>query len=76
MWTLRPGDAYKIGSGDITWKDILVKISSKNKPILLATGASSFNEVLRAYKILKKKLVIIQCNTNYTGDENNFKILI
>ena len=74
--TLEPFiDAYKIGSGDITWKDILVKISSKNKPILLATGASSFNEVLRAYKILKKnkKLVIMQCNTNYTGDENNFK---
>jgi N-acetylneuraminate synthase len=34
--------AYKIGSGDITWKEILEKISKKNKPVFLATGASNF----------------------------------
>lgn len=67
-------DAFKIGSGDITWKDILIKISKKKKPVIIATGASNLKEVLRAYKILKKnkKLVIMQCNTNYTGSENNF----
>jgi N-acetylneuraminate synthase len=67
-------DAYKIGSGDITWKDILIKISHKKKPIIIATGASNLKEVLRAYKILKrnKKLVIMQCNTNYTIHEDNF----
>tara|TARA_B100000767_G_scaffold274774_1_gene308889 strand:+ start:789 stop:1853 length:1065 start_codon:yes stop_codon:yes gene_type:complete len=67
-------DAYKIGSGDITWKDILIKISKKKKPIIIATGASNLKEVIRAYKILKKnkKLVMMQCNTNYTGHEENF----
>ena len=42
--------AYKIGSGDITWNEALVKIAKKNKPIFLATGASSINDVKRAVK--------------------------
>ena len=31
--------AYKIGSGDITWIDIIKKIAKKKKPVILATGA-------------------------------------
>lgn len=68
--------AYKIGSGDITWNEIIIKIAKKNKPVLLATGASTFKDVTFACKsILKinKKLVVMQCNTNYTNDEKNFK---
>lgn len=71
--------AYKIGSGDITWRDILEKISKKKKPCILATGASSFNDVVRAVKIFQKnnknKLVLMQCNTNYTSSEDNIKFL-
>ena len=33
-------DMYKIGSGDITWIEMLEKIASKGKKVLLATGAS------------------------------------
>ncbi len=68
--------AIKIGSGDITWIDIVKKISKKKKPVLLATGASNFQDVKRAVKeILKfnKKIVIMQCNTNYTGKIENIK---
>ena len=50
--------AYKIGSGDITWDEMLEKLSSKNKPIILATGASSAKEVNHALKILNKKIKI------------------
>lgn len=70
--------AYKIGSGDITWKEILTKIASKNKPVLLATGASTIEDVIFACKtILKinKRLVVMQCNTNYTANEKNFKYI-
>jgi len=70
--------AYKIGSGDITWKEILIKIAKKNKPVLLATGASTLEDVIFACQsILKinKKLVVMQCNTNYTNDEKNFKYI-
>tara|TARA_X000000950_G_scaffold289310_1_gene411825 strand:- start:5515 stop:6582 length:1068 start_codon:yes stop_codon:yes gene_type:complete len=70
--------AYKIGSGDITWKEIIVKIAKKNKPVLLACGASTLKETIDAVKtILKinKKLILMQCNTNYTNDLNNLKFV-
>ena len=38
--------AFKIGSGDITWKEIIIKIAKKNKPVLLASGASTLKETL------------------------------
>ena len=46
--------AYKIGSGDITWKEILIKIAKKNKPVLLATGASTLDDVKRAVECIYK----------------------
>lgn len=69
---------FKIGSGDITWRDSLVKISKTGKPVLLATGASNFDDVAEAVKIFEEngsELVIMQCNTNYTGDVENFSFL-
>ncbi|MFC1652398.1 N-acetylneuraminate synthase family protein [Planctomycetota bacterium] len=68
--------AYKIGSGDITWHSILHHIASKGKPILLATGAATLDEVKLAVSILlekNKKLILMQCNTNYTNSAENFK---
>ena len=70
--------AYKIGSGDITWKEIIKKIAKKKKPVILATGASNFAEVKRAVKeIIKynKKLILMQCNTNYTNQIKNFNFI-
>ena len=70
--------AIKIGSGDITWIDIIEKISKKKKPVILATGASSLKDVKRAIKKISrftKKIVLMQCNTNYTGKVENLKYL-
>lgn len=70
--------AYKIGSGDISWHEIIEKISGKKKPVLLATGASTLREVYDAVKLICKKnnkIVIMQCNTNYTADKNNFNFV-
>jgi sialic acid synthase SpsE len=69
---------YKIGSGDITWHKMLRKIASKNKPILLATGASSIQEVINAINILSEyniQIILMQCNTNYTANDENFKYI-
>lgn len=69
---------YKIGSGDITWPQIIEHIASKGKPVLLATGASSFADVERAMNILLKKgasVALLQCNTNYTLDNDKFKFV-
>lgn len=70
--------AYKIGSGDITYSEIIEYISKKKKPVILATGASSITEVERAMKIIKKfnkNICIMQCNTNYTGSKENFNYI-
>ena len=70
--------AYKIGSGDITYLEIIKKIASKNKPYFLATGASNIEDVKRAVKTglnINKNLVIMQCNTNYTADNENFNYI-
>lgn len=71
-------DMYKLGSGDITWLEIVDHILSKKKPLLIATGASSLEDVIRVmnYALTKtKELVLMQCNTNYTGSVNNFKYI-
>ena len=69
---------FKVGSGDITWKKSLEIIASQGKPVLLATGASELWEVERAVELISQfnvPIVLMQCNTNYTGDENNFDYL-
>jgi N-acetylneuraminate synthase len=69
---------YKIGSGDITWKKMLLKIASKGKKVMIATGASSIYEVKRAMDLLMKfdiPIVLMQCNTNYTASDENFKFI-
>lgn len=66
--------AFKIGSGDITWPGILEHIARKNKPVLLATGASEIPDVERAVGTilgLNPQLLLMQCNTNYTGTAEN-----
>jgi sialic acid synthase SpsE len=68
--------AFKIGSGDITWPEMLKKISSKKKPVILATGASDIGEVQRAVETIRtenSQLGLMQCNTNYTGSPENFR---
>ncbi len=70
--------AYKIGSGDITWAEIIEYIAGKKKPILLATGASSCDEVVEAMGILSAytgDIVLMQCNTNYTASIENFRYI-
>ena len=67
--------AYKIGSGDITWIETLVRMARKGKPIILATGASNIGEVQRAVHTIlpiNPQLVLMQCNTNYTASLANF----
>ena len=68
--------AFKIGSGDITWIDFIRNLAKSNKPILLATGAADMLDVTRATDAVlevNKQLILMQCNTNYTGSLGNFK---
>jgi N-acetylneuraminate synthase len=67
--------AYKIGSGDITWDEALVRMAGTGKPVLLACGASQIGEVQHAVEVIRAinpRLVLMQCNTNYTASLENF----
>lgn len=71
-------DLYKIGSGDITWIEIIEHIAKKNKPVLIATGASEMNDVVRAMNAIEavtEDVVLMQCNTNYTVDKDKFRFV-
>jgi N-acetylneuraminate synthase len=70
--------AYKVGSGDITWLEIINYMAAKGKPLLLATGASMLDEVCAAMDsalALTRDIVLMQCNTNYTASLENFRYI-
>jgi len=70
--------AYKIGSGDITWIEMVQHIASKQKPYIMASGASNLCDVLRAVQAglkINPRLCLMQCNTNYTASLENFKYI-
>jgi N-acetylneuraminate synthase len=61
--------AFKIGSGDSTWHDMLKYIAKKEKPIILSTGASTIAEIDEAMKAIRSEgnneIILLQCVTNY-----------
>ncbi|MHC8597174.1 N-acetylneuraminate synthase family protein [Arenicellales bacterium IMCC55707] len=70
--------AYKIGSGDITWHEIIRHIASKGKPYMLATGASRADEIVKAVEVgieINPQIALMQCNTNYTGSIENMQYI-
>ena len=71
-------NVYKIGSGDVTWPEIIDYIASKGKPVFIATGASTLKEIKTAMKVLLKRtrdIVLMQCNTNYTASPESFRYI-
>jgi sialic acid synthase SpsE len=70
--------AYKIGSGDITWTEIIEYIARKGKPYILASGASTMDDVVAAVAAataINPQLALLQCNTNYTASLENFRYI-
>ena len=59
----------KIGSGEITWLEMLEYIAKKNKPMFLATGDATLAEIDEAIRTIEgtgnNQLVLMQCITNY-----------
>jgi sialic acid synthase SpsE len=71
-------NAFKIGSGDITWLEVIDYVAKLGKPVILATGASDIDDVTRAYNCIIKnnhQIVLMQCNTNYTASSENFSFV-
>jgi len=59
----------KIGSGEITWLEMIEYIAKKNLPVFLATGDATLAEIEEAVHTIEatgnKNLVVMQCITNY-----------
>lgn len=72
---------YKIGSGDITWHEMLEYIARKGRPVILATGASTLAEVSEAVEVIRKTgnkdFALLQCITNYPSkiESANLKVM-
>ena len=71
----------KIGSGDITWLEMLEYIAKTGLPIMLATGDATMSEIDEAVRTIEKtgnkNLVLMQCITNYPSkiDSANVNVL-
>lgn len=71
----------KIGSGEITWLEMIEYIASKGLPIMLATGDATISEIDEAVRTIEKTgnkdLVLMQCITNYPSkiDSANVNVL-
>jgi N-acetylneuraminate synthase len=71
-------DFFKIGSGEITWPEMLKYIAKKRKPVILSTGDSTLAEVDVAVRIIQSsgndKLILLQCITNYPSKTESANI--
>ena len=60
--------AWKVGSGELTNFSLLDYLAKTNKPIILSTGLSNYNEISQALKIIKRNntnIVLMQCTSLY-----------
>jgi sialic acid synthase SpsE len=68
----------KIGSGEITWLEMIKYISQKNKPVFLATGDATMSEIDEAIRTIEEtgneNVVLMQCITNYPSKIENANI--
>lgn len=59
---------FKIASRDLTNKQLLEYIASRQRPIFLSTGMSNLAEVEKAVNLIKKyhnRIILLQCTSEY-----------
>ncbi|RLD18665.1 MAG: N-acetylneuraminate synthase [Caldiserica bacterium] len=57
---------HKIPSAKLTDRELLEKVNSIGKPVILSTGMSTEEEIEKAVKVLNKvELIIMHCNSSY-----------
>ena len=69
-------DAIKIGSGDLSYHDLIIEAQQFDKPLFLATGASDLREVELAVNNIdldRNLFCLMQCNTDYTAEPEDDK---
>ncbi len=72
---------FKIPSGEITNLPYLRHIGSFSKPVILSTGMATFEEIESALDVLekagtaRKKITVLQCNTEYPTPMQDVNLL-
>lgn len=67
----------KVASACLTNRDLLERIGSKGKPVLLSTGGSSLSQVEQAVEILgTERLVLLHCTAEYPPADQDTNLLV
>lgn len=57
---------YKVPSAAVTDRELLEKIRSTGRPVILSTGMSTLEQIYRAVEVLgEEDLIILHCNATY-----------
>ncbi len=60
---------WKIGSGEVFSKSLILEILKKNDGLIFSTGMSTWIDIQKNYELVKKKLgknfAVLQCTTEY-----------
>ena len=68
---------YKISSFEINDYQLVTKIASLRKPIIMSTGMSNLDEIKRCIKWINKfhnKIIILYCVSGYPTDESELNL--
>jgi N,N'-diacetyllegionaminate synthase len=69
-----PWDAYKTASPDIIHRPLLERLMATGKPLIVSTGASTMEEVLRTREWMDdaaNRLVFLQCVSSYPAPKGS-----
>ena len=72
--------AYKLASADLANTPLLRHVAEIGKPMIISTGASTLDDVLRAYETIKPinpQVAVLQCTANYPAnwDELDLRVI-
>jgi N-acetylneuraminate synthase/sialic acid synthase len=72
--------AYKLASADLANTPLLRHVAEIGKPLIISTGASTLDDVLRAYETIKPinpQVAVLQCTANYPAnwDELDLRVI-
>jgi sialic acid synthase SpsE len=70
---------YKVASGDVTHIPLLKVVAQTGKPLILSTGASTLDDVKRAYDAimpLNQQLAILHCTAEYPSDHSDMNLAV
>lgn len=70
--------AFKIASGDLTYRRLIEKIASFNKPIILSTGMATLKEVDDAVGLIQSitsaPLILLHCTSLYPAPPDSLNL--